>query len=132
MALEGLRPGLVEHVFAPGMRLDVQWHGAHELPLAPQHETGGLPARAPDGAAGGLQSMQVGVGDERVAGGQDIPGGRVEGAQVVDQFDGGIGQIASGEKDAAARPSGRQRRTSGQRRRATAIRSGTPCSSSSQ
>lgn len=65
MALVGVGPGPVEHVFAIRVPLEVQRHGGGEHVAVKQHQVLRLPARVFGGAAGRVQRVQEGVRHQR-------------------------------------------------------------------
>ena len=78
MLLIRVGPGPVEHVFAIRVQLQVQGQGGGQGLALPQHQVIRLPARVCAGAAGLVQRVQEGIGEEgsgvRLAGQQFRPG----------------------------------------------------------
>ena len=64
--IPGFRPAAVEHVFAPGVRLEVHGRDAEKPVAVLEHQVKRLPSRLGRSAAARLQGMQETVVEERV------------------------------------------------------------------
>ena len=61
MALIGVRPAVIEHIFAPGMAARIERH-----PAAPDLQVAGLPAGFRGNGTTALQGIEKSVAEERI------------------------------------------------------------------
>ena len=86
VALVGVGPGPVEHIFAVGVRLGEQRHGPGERSGAPQEQELRQPAAARGGAAALDQRRQELVAHEGLGAGKLVPLRRIHAGERVDDF----------------------------------------------
>ena len=77
MALIGIGPGPVEHIFAIGMLFQVQRHGAKQCVPVLEQQVLRCPAGGGASASGVVQGVQEDVLQERVVTGEPVPSLRI-------------------------------------------------------